>query len=365
MRGENQTALRIAQAAPLWASVPPADYGGTELRVSWLTEELIRRGHQVTLFASGDSKTRARLSSVYPRNLLEAMQGGSTLNYTHYASASLAEALRGGENFDLLHCHTDLEHIAFAILASIPVIYSLRTALSIDDQWLIERYPEIEFVAMSRSQISQVPPRRRPSIPVIHNGCDFDHYDLSTEPGRYLAFLGRMGPHKNPLGAIQIARSVDMPIVLAGQPQDRSERAYFDAEIRPLIDGERVRYIGPVDQARKRTFLREAAALLFPIEWEEPFGIVMIEAMASGTPVIAYRRGSVPEVVDPGITGFYGESVEELAGMVPAALELDRRRVREHARRRFSHGRMVDEYVELYRKTIQGARGGLDVAAVE
>ncbi len=346
-RGRDRS-LRIAQIAPLWARVPPVDYGGTELRVSWLTEELVARGHAVTLFASGDSQTGARLQPIYPRNLMDAMMDSAAFNYAHYANASLAEAISGIGSYDLIHCHSEVEHTPFGILASVPFIYSLRTALSIDDIWLLQRYPEITFVAMSRAQIKEVPDERRRTIPVIYNGCRFEDYILSSAPGAYLAFLGRMGPHKNPLGAIQIARSVKMPIVLAGKPQDRNEEAYFEREIRPLINGTDVKYIGPVNQAQKRLFLRDAAALLFPIQWEEPFGIVMIEAMASGAPVIACNHGSVAEVVDPGVTGFYADSINELAALVPSALRLDRSRVHAHAQQRFSHLRMVDDYVRLY-----------------
>lgn len=344
--------LHIAQIAPLWARVPPLEYGGTELRVFWLVEELRKRGHMVTLYASGDSRMSAQLHPVYPQTMLEAMQANRAINYAHYANASFAEALRASASFDLLHCHSELEHISFGILSPVPVIYSLRTALSIDDHWLLQRYPEIAFVAMSHSQIKAVPAERRLTIPVIYNGCDFEQYKPSFLPGKYLAFLGRMGKHKNPLGAIRTARAVDLPIVLAGKPQDQAEGVYFEREIKPLINGQDVMYVGPVNQEQKRAFLSSAAALLFPIQWEEPFGIVMIEAMASGTPVVACNRGSAPEVIDPGITGYYADSDEEMAALVPKALELDRRRVREHAQSRFSHLRMVDEYTQLYRSVL-------------
>jgi glycosyltransferase involved in cell wall biosynthesis len=346
---DRRTRMRIAQVAPLWASVPPVDYGGTELRVSWLTEELVERGHAVTLFASGDSKTWAQLQSLYPRNLMDAMQDGLALDYAHYTNASLAEVIRDSSSYDLIHCHSEVEHIPFGILSNVPFIYSLRTALSIDDIWLLERYPNIVFVAMSRAQITDVSDERRRAIPVIYNGCRFEDYLFSRTPGTYLAFLGRMGRHKNPLGAIQTAQSVKMPIILAGKPQDRTEEAYFEREIRPLINGTDVKYIGPVNQAQKRIFLRDAAALLFPIQWQEPFGIVMIEAMASGTPVIAYNHGSVAEIIEPGVTGFYADSVDELAALVPAAIELDRGLVHQHAKQRFSHMRMVDDYIHLYK----------------
>ncbi len=355
----NRRRLRIAQIAPLWASVPPVDYGGTELRVHWLTEGLMERGHEVTLYASGDSRTGATLKSVCPGNLLDAMKSNAAYRYDHYANAAFAEALRESASFDIVHCHSEVAHSPFGILSSAPVICSLRTALSIDDFWLLQRYPSIAFVAMSRSQIRDLPEEVRRTLPVIHNGCDFGAYGPSAAPGQYLAFLGRMGPHKNPVGAVRVARAAGWPIVLAGRPQDRAEEAYFEREVRPLIDGTAVRYIGPEDQTRKQVFLRDAAALVFPIEWEEPFGIVMIEAMACGTPVVALERGSVAEVVDPGFTGFYAGTIEELSALVPRALALDRRSVRRHAKRRFSHRRMVDDYVRLYgavlEKTGRGA----------
>jgi len=348
--------FRIAHVAPLWARVPPVDYGGVELLVSWLTEELVARGHHITLFASGDSETSARLRPITPRNLMDMMAAGSAYHYAHYVSASLTEALRSQDAYDLIHCHSQLEHTPFGLLAGIPFVYTLHTALSADDIWLMQRYPEITFVAMSRSQIREVPDERRRTIPVIYNGCRFDDDLLSREPGTYLAFLGRMGGHKNPKGAIEIAQAMQMPVVLAGAPQDESEKAYFEREIRPLINGVDVKYIGPVGRAQKTDLLRRAAALLFPIQWEEPFGIVMIEAMACGVPVLACNRGSVAEVIDPGITGFYADSIEELATFVPWALRLDRRHIYEHAKQRFSHIRMVDDFSQLYRALISGRK---------
>jgi glycosyltransferase involved in cell wall biosynthesis len=349
---DSRKTLRIAQLAPLWARVPPAGYGGTELRVYWLTQELVARGHQVTLFASGDSQTDANLHAVYPMNLMAAMASGAACHYRHYADAALAEALRGSSGFDLIHSHGEVEHAAFGILSAAPFVYSLRTALSADDLWLIQRYPQVNFVAMSAAQIRHVSDDRRAGIPVIYNGCRFGDYDAPRGSGGYLAFLGRMGRHKGPLAAIRIAAAARMPLVLAGKPQDSAEAAYFEREVKPRIDGRAVRHIGVVDQQQKRKFLSNAAALLFPIEWDEPFGNVMIEAMASGVPVLACRRGSVPEVVDQGVTGFHAEHADELADMVPAALRLNRNRVRDHAMRRFSHERMVDDYLRLYESLV-------------
>jgi glycosyltransferase involved in cell wall biosynthesis len=189
-------------------------------------------------------------------------------------------------------------------------------------------------------------------FPIVYNGCDFNAYDPSFARGQYLAFLGRMGPSKNPLDAIRIAQMVEMPIVLAGQPQNSAEQRYFAEEIQPLVDGEHVRWVGPVNHAQKNELLRNAAALLFPIQWDEPFGLVMIEAMACGTPVVARRRGSVEEIVDDGITGFHASVIDSLAELVPRALALDRHRVREHAMQRFDYRRMVDDYLALYRTLV-------------
>lgn len=354
-RHDGKKSLRIAQVAPLWTRVPPVDYGGTELRVHWLTEELVKRGHDVTLFASGDSQTNARLRAVYPCNMIDAMERQEAVHYAHYTNTAFAEALKDSALFDIIHCHSEIAHMPFSALSRAPVVYSLRTALSPDDWWVLQQYPDVTFVAMSRAQVRDLPGDGRSALPVIYNGCDFDAYDLSVSQGEYLAFLGRMGPHKNPLGAICIAEAVGWPLVLAGKPQDRTEAAYFEQKVRPLINGTTVKYIGPVNQRQKQSFLSGAAALLFPIQWDEPFGNVMIEAMACGTPVIACNRGSVAEVIDLGITGFYADSVEEMALLVPKALALNRRAVREHAEQRFSHERMVDGYERLYRLLLEEA----------
>jgi glycosyltransferase involved in cell wall biosynthesis len=347
------TSLRIAQIAPLWTSVPPATYGGAELMVHWLTEELVRRGHDVTLFASGDSETEARLEPVVERNLIDAMASEEAYLYEPYAAAALARVLARAADFDVIHCHLGTGSIPPTAVSPTPVVHTIHAGLSSpDDVWILERYPGAQIAAMSHSQVEALPAERREAVVVIHHGCDFSAYEPSYEPGTYVAFLGRMGPHKNPAAAIDIARSHDLPIVLAGSPQDATEARYFEEAVMPLVDGEGVVWIGPVDHAAKVEHLRNAAALLFPIDWEEPFGLVMIEAMACGTPVLALRRGAVQEVVDPGKTGFHAQSIEELSSLLPKAVELDRRSVRDHAKRRFSHRRMVDDFASLYRSVV-------------
>jgi len=341
--------LRIAQVAPLWTSVPPEKYGGAELMVSWLTEELVKRGHEVTLFASADSRTTAKLRTVCECNIVEAMTRGEAYVYEPYAVSAFVESLKDAASFDVIHSHLGSAYIPIAEVSKTPVLHTVHAALDlVDELWILKRYPNAPIAAISRSQVALALQQGRENIHVIHHGCDFDRFEPSFAPGKYLAFISRMGPQKNPLGAIQVARYAGLPIVLVGKPQNAAEKVYFDEQIKPLIDGRNVIYRGEVNEAEKYDFLRNASALLFPIQWEEHFGLVMIEAMACGTPVVACRRGSVPEVVDSGVSGYYADAIEDLPGLVPQALTLDRRALWEHARARFNQTRMVDEYVETY-----------------
>jgi glycosyltransferase involved in cell wall biosynthesis len=345
--------LRIAQVAPLWTSVPPLTYGGTELVVSLLTEELVRRGHDVTLFASGDSRTSANLQVCCERQLLAAMGSDEAYEYEHYANSALGEAIRRAGSFDLIHCHLGCSYIPFAALSSAPMLYSIHSAVTLDDRWILVRYPEVPISCLSQSQAEAVPPRDCDNLHVISNPCNFDAYEPSFHPGKYLAYLGRMGRHKGPLDAIRIAKQVGMPLVLGGAPLNAEEESYFSDAIQPLIDGVNVTYKGPVDHAQKNELLRNAGALLFPIQWPEPFGMVMVEAMACGTPVIACETGSVPEIIEFGKTGFFSRSVQQLASFVEPALCIDRRAVRERAMQRFGHEHIADGYTRLYQALIR------------
>jgi glycosyltransferase involved in cell wall biosynthesis len=348
--------LRIAQVAPLWMSVPPEKYGGAELMVSWLTEELVKRGHEVTLFASADSRTAAKLRPICERNITQAMALGEAYQYESYALSAFVESLKDAASFDVIHSHIGCAFIPIAELSKTPVLHTMHAALDlVDELWILKKYPNAPIAAISRSQVARPLQEGRENIRVIYHGCDFDQFKPSFAAGKYLAFISRMGPQKNPLGAIQVARKAGLPIVLAGKPQTHAEEVYFNEQVKPLFDGRNVIYRGEVNQTEKDDFLRNASALVFPVQWEEPFGLVMIEAMACGTPVVACRRGSVPEVVDPGKTGFYADSVDELAALVPSALRLNRRAVCEHARGCFNHFRMVDDYVEAFESLVQGA----------
>ncbi len=353
----NPRPLRIAQVSPLWTSIPPATYGGIELLLKLLVDELVEQGHEVTLFATGDCKTRGSLVSVADACITDLMARGEAYAYEHYANAAVAEALRRSEEFDLIHYHLTPGWIPLASVSRKASLFTLHTCAVKDDEWAFEKYPQVEVAAISEFQIARTAEALGRRFPVVYNGCDFGAYQPEFAPGRYLAFLGRMSHAKNPAGAIAIAKAVGMPLVLAGRPQNAEEERYFAEEVQPHIDGEQIRWIGPVNHEQKAELLRHASALVFPIQWDEPFGLVMIEAMACGTPVLGVRRGSVGEVVTDGLTGFSAGAPGELASLVPAVLQLDRRTVRQAAEARFGYRQMVASYVELYR-TLAGRSGG-------
>ncbi len=314
--------------------------------VSLLTRELMYRGHDLTVFASADSETAARLIAVVPENIRDLQARGDAVEEANYDQLNLAAALARAEHFDVIHSHSGWTLACHP--CGVPLVHTLHGILTVDDVFQINQLPGRPIVAITQRQIAKVDPARRASIPVIHHGCDLGFYRLETEPEDYLLYMGIIHPGKNPLDAIHIARASSRRIIIAGRPDREEARTYFRESILPLIDGDRVVYLGGVSPATGGALMAKAAALLYPVQWEEAFGQVMIEAMACGVPVLGYERGSVPEVVDYGITGFYGGSVDELIPLVPAALELDRTKVREHAQTRFSHHRMVDEYEALY-----------------
>lgn len=353
----NSRRLRIAQVSPLWTRIPPVNYGGIELLLKLLVDELVERGHEVTLFATGDCETQGNLFSVADACLTDLMAEGKAAAFEHYANAAVAEAIRRSGEFDVVHFHLTPGWLPLAALSRCPSLFTLHTCAVQDDEWAFLRYPDVEVAAISRFQVQGVEARLGRSFPVVYNGCDFDAYQPRYEKGEYLAFLGRMSPAKNPKAAIETALALGMPLVLAGQPQNGEEQHYFAEEILPKVDGKQIRWLGPVNHEQKAEFLRNASALLFPIQWDEPFGLVMIEAMACGTPVLGVHRGSVGEVVAPGVTGFTGGSPAELTGLVEAALRLDRKQVREAAEQRFGYRRMVDGYESLYRSLIERRAG--------
>ena len=350
--------LRIAQVAPLWTPIPPRTYGGIELLIKLLIDELVTRGHEVTLFSSADCHTSGKLHAVLATNLTQLFTDGGGYMPEYYLASLMAEVLQAQDQFDVIHYHCGTAWLPLAAAAHTPGLFTTHTSPHLDDEWVFRRWPTVAVNGISHCQMHAAGLKLGREFPTVYNGCDFEAYEPSFEPGKYLAFLGRMSLEKNPLDAIRLARAVEMPIILAGQPQNPQEERYFRQEIEPLIDDDRVRWIGPVNHPQKNEFLRNAAALVFPIQWEEPFGLVMIEAMACGTPVVAHRRGSVEEVVENGITGFHTGVIDGMSELIPQALELDRAKVREHAKARFGFQKMVDEYLALYRTLVKPARPG-------
>jgi glycosyltransferase involved in cell wall biosynthesis len=350
--------MRIAQVAPLVYSVPPPNYGGVELFLHVLVEELVDRGHQVTLFGTGDSRTRANVRPITPRSVDVLIERGEAGIWTPYHNAAMAMALTDAHEYDVIHAHLGCWRVPFGTLSGVPVLHTLHDPIEVDDVWIALRFPRERLVALSHDQISDIPAERRSAISVIYHGCRFRELFHPRRRGDYLLFLGRMTPEKNPVDAVRIARAAGYRLRLAGTPSARHEheQRYFKERVAPLIDGDRVVYVGAVDQRQKQELLDRALALLFPITWREPFGLVMIEALEAGVPVLAYARGSVPELIDPGVTGYCGDSIEDLVELVPRVLALDRRKLRAHAASRFDHRRMVDDYEALYERMVREGR---------
>jgi glycosyltransferase involved in cell wall biosynthesis len=345
--------LRIAQVAPLYERVPPALYGGTERVVSWLTEELIRRGHRVTLFASGDSRTAAALVSACERALRLDGGGGDPL-VPHVIE--LSQVFERAADFDVIHCHVDFLAFPFGRLVRTPTIHTLHGRLDLPQLVSVfRRFHDVPVVSISDAQrrpLAHLPVRWVGTVP---HGLPLDLYPFSPRPGRYLAFLGRIAPEKRPDLAIAVARRVGLPLKIAAKV-DPADRAYYEREIRPLLDDPLVEFVGEIGDAHKPAFLGEALALLFTIDWPEPFGLVMIEALACGTPVIARPCGSVPEVVIGGQTGFIADTIEELVDAVKRVDTIDRAACRRDVEERFTVERMASAYEALYRSLLAERR---------
>lgn len=341
--------MRIAMLAPLVESVPPMLYGGTERVVSVLTEELVRRGHEVTLFASGDSRTAATLVPVSPGGLRLDPQ---VKDYTACTLVGLGEAYDRAAEFDLIHNHNDYLAFPMARLVQTPTVTTTHGRLDLQEvRRFYEFFPEQRLVSISHDQRSWLPNANW--VGTAFNGIAIDHFQLREAPGDYLVFLGRISPEKRPDRAIEIARDVGMRLIIAAKV-DPVDQEYYDHVIEPLIraHGDLVEYIGEVDEHEKDELLGNAYAYLFPIDWPEPFGLTMVEAMATGTPVIASRNGSTPEVVQDGVTGFVCSTVKEMIGAVPRVASLDRAACRQDVERRFSPGAMATAYETIYRQVL-------------
>jgi glycosyltransferase involved in cell wall biosynthesis len=336
--------------APLVESVPPALYGGTERVVSLLTEELVGRGHEVTLFASGDSCTAATLVPVSPRGLRLDQQ---IEDYAAYTLVGLGEAYERASEFDIIHNHNDYLAFPMARLVETPTITTTHGRLDLQEvRRFYGLYPEQRLVSISHDQRSWLP--RANWAGTVFNSVAIDHFQFREPRGDYLVFLGRISPEKRPDRAIEIARDVGMRLIMAAKI-DPVDQEYYDYAIAPLIREHRdlIEFIGEVDEQAKNDLLGNAYAYLFPIDWPEPFGLTMVEAMATGTPVIASRNGSTPEVVEHGVTGFVCSTVKEMIEAVPRVASLDRAACRRRAERLFSPEVMASGYEEVYRRVSQ------------
>ena len=348
--------MKIAQIAPLIESVPPRLYGGTERIVSYLTEELVALGHDVTLFASGDSITAANLVPCVPKALrLDA----SVIDAIPYYMLMLDRVRRRADDFDVLHFHID--QFQFPLFRPIAdrTVTTLHGRQDLPDLLpLYLGFDDMPLVSISNDQRRPVP--KANFAATVYHGLPVNLHRPTGSRGDYLAFLGRISPEKRPDRAIAIARALGIPLKIAAKV-DRADEAYFRTIIEPLLDGPGVEFIGEINEHQKTQFLGEARALLFPVDWPEPFGLSMIEAMACGTPVLAFRCGSVPEIVDEGVTGAIVGNMEEAIAALPRVIALDRKKVRQRFEQRFSATRMANDYVSVYRSLIESSKS-VDVA---
>jgi glycosyltransferase involved in cell wall biosynthesis len=341
--------MRIAQVSPLWERVPPPAYGGIELVVGLLTDELVRRGHEVTLFASGDSISLAKLESVHPRAL---RLDKNIKEYNIYEMLQLAAVYEHADEFDIIHSHMGCAALPYANLVNTPTIHTLHGIFTPDNQKMFQYAKRQPFISISDSQ-------RENSLGLnyaatVYNGIDVSSYKFYPQPEEppYLAFLGRISPEKGTHLAIEIAKQSGWRLKIAGKV-DVVDVEYFEKDVKPFIDGKQIEYLGEANHQQKNALMGGAVATLFPITWREPFGLVMVESMAAGTPVIAMKLGSTTEVIADGKTGFLCNNVSECVNAIDKAAALDRYTCRQHVQDNFSFQSMTDGYEEVYRQILQ------------
>lgn len=356
--------MRIAQVAPLVESVPPQLYGGTERVVHYLTEELVRAGHDVTLYASGDSRTSARLRSTSERALRLGRKELADPLAHHLLLAEIVA--QEASDYDIIHSHID--YLPFSLIRQnkLPAVTTLHGRLDIPDLFpLYREFDDMRLISISNAQ--RAPMEWANWQATVYHGLPEDLFEPRMDPGKHLAFIGRISPEKRVDLAIEIAKRAGMKIRIAAKV-DPADRAYYES-VRHLLDEPHVEFLGEIGEDKKGEFLGEAAALLFPVDWPEPFGLVMVESLACGTPVIAFRRGSVPEIIDHGLTGFVVENVEEATEATRRIPLIKRSVCRSEFERRFSARRMCHEYVRVYRQVLAEDRqrsvssGGLTLVA--
>jgi len=352
--------MKIAQVAPLIESVPPRLYGGTERVVSYLTEELVRLGHDVTLFASGDSITSAELAPCCTRGL---RLDPTVRDIIPHFMLMIDKVRERAEQFDILHFHLDLFHFPLFRLLAARTLTTLHGRQDLSDlKPFYSRFGKTPLISISNNQRKPLPHAN--FVATIHHGIPAALHQPSFALGGYLAFLGRISAEKRPDRAIRIARAAGIPVKIAAKI-DKVDEDYFRNDILPLIEGPGVEFVGEINEREKTKFLGEAAALLFPVDWPEPFGLVMIEAMACGTPILAFRCGSIPEIIEHGITGKVVNSELEAIAALPEILSYDRRAVRRRFEERFTAARMAKDYVGSYRRLLKTRTSGAKLRQVD
>lgn len=339
--------LRIAQLGPLYERIPPNFYGGTERVVSYLTEELVRRGHDITLYASGDSVTSAKLISGFPRSLRIAGLSGSGPGF-HLPM--LAEIYENAERFEIIHSHLDFWCFPFTRLCATPTITTMHGRLDLETlKPIYDRFTHVPLVSISNSQRLPLPLMNW--IGTVFHGLPIDLLDFHPDPGKYLAFLGRICPEKRVDSAIDVALKAGIPLKIAAKV-DAVDQEYFKEIIKPKLCSPDVEFVGEIDEHEKSEFMGNALALLFPIDWPEPFGLAMIESLACGAPVITRPCGSVPEIVTDGKTGFIAKSIDDLVAAVKRVEQISRADCRAEFESRFTSKHMADRYEQLYQSLI-------------
>lgn len=341
--------MRIAQVSPLWESVPPPAYGGIELVVALLCDELVRQGHEVTLFASGDSVTSAKLESVHPRAL---RLDPEVKEYSVYEALQLGHVYERASEFDVIHSHMGCAALPYARLIKTPTVHTLHGVFTPDNRKLYSFAKEQPYVSISNTQ--REPELGLNCVATVYNGIDVNSHQFFSQPDEpsYLAFLGRMSPEKGPHHAIAIAKAVGLPLKMAGKV-DVVDRQYFETEIKPHIDGQQIQFLGEANHVQKNNLMGRALATLFPITWREPFGLVMVESMAAGTPVVAMHLGSAPEVIADGTSGFLCNNVDECIAAVRKIAQIDRQGCRNYVANRFSAQQMAKGYAAVYQQVLE------------
>ena len=340
--------MKILQVAPLWERVPPPGYGGTEAVVSVLTDALVRAGHDVTLWASGDSLTLAELRSIYPRGLRTA---GDVSDCTPYEWVHAGAAIAGAKEFDIIHNHAMEPVMALAGLVNVPMLTTMHCLITSDTRIVWQHYSGY-YNTISRAQFSTVPPLKKPQhAGAVRNAVDVASFPFSTQKDDYLLCLNRVAPEKGTHLAIEAARRAGRKLIIAGKV-DPVDRDYYEAAVKPRVDGRDVVFLGEADQRTKRELYARAACVLVPICWEEPFGLVMVEAMACGTPVIAFARGAAPELIVDGETGFLVDDVDSMLEALGKIDTIEPDCFRQHVEANFDVPVMVEGYLRLYREIV-------------